>query len=163
MAVVDRKPEVIDLTEALRPLDLTELFTAREPAIDLTDVLSSPREYKQSPRPFKRDTPSQFWHKPVAKGESHIDLESIERTSRNAQDKLAAVLRGGARTKIIRAVAKQAIEQARAGKLPAQWTFAHDPELEAIVLQHAQAVFDAARQQTKAEIDRQLAARRSHA
>jgi hypothetical protein len=172
MSVNDRKPdEVLDITDWFDPpevLDLTDVLCP--PAIDLTDVLTPAtrdqlREAKPGPRAIQlvRDTPSQYWDKPVAKSESHIDLRSIERTSRHAQDKLAAVLKRGPRTRIIRAIAKQAIEQIRSGKLPSQLTFEHDPELESLIADHAREFYQQARQQTKSEIARQLAARRTRA
>jgi hypothetical protein len=177
MSVTDRKPdEVLDITDWFDPpevIDLTDLLKP-EPALDITDLLFPAKENSAQLRedtPAKperaiqlvRDTPSHFWDKPVAQSESHIDLRSIERTSRHAQDKLAAVLKGGPRTRIIRAIAKQAIEQIRSGKLPSQLTFEHDPELESLIADHAREVYQQARQQTKAEIARQLAGRRSHA
>jgi hypothetical protein len=140
--------EVIDVTDLLSP----------EP-IELSDIIGADREQMRdgarSPR-VKRDTPSQFWHAPVGAGERHIDFGSVDSLSRQAQAKLAAVLKGAARTRIIRHVAAEALAQVNAGKRSSQFVFGHDAELQDAVTQHAQSVYDQARQQTKAEIDRQV-------
>jgi hypothetical protein len=136
--------EVIDLTDLLAP----------EP-IELSDIIGADREQMRDGRP-KRDTPSPFWRAPVAASERHVDFDSVDSLSRQAQAKLAAVLKGAARTRVIKRVAAEAIAQAKAGKHASQFTFGHDAELESIVNQHAQAAYDQARQQTKAEINRQL-------
>jgi hypothetical protein len=107
----------------------------------------------------QRTADSAFWHEKVHPTQVHIDFASLHQAVATGEDRIARVLQGPARARVIASIAHQAVEQLKAGKRPSELTFAHDDALRAALLPEITRVYDAVRKATHGEIDRQWKSR----
>ena len=87
--------------------------------------------------------------------ERFTDFRSIDRMARHHQDRLVKLLSGAAKSRLIKAIAQQTVQQAHAGRRPSEMSYPHDHKLEGQIAEIIGVVYKQAREQVKQELQRQ--------
>jgi hypothetical protein len=122
---------------------------AKTGAAKLSERRTKPNRTVQSP----------YFDKPVLASERFTNFREIDRLQTHGETQLSLLLSGPLRTRIIKAMSRQAVEQLHAGRKPSELQFSHDHQAQAEVAELLKPVYDRARQETRLELDRQLQGR----
>jgi hypothetical protein len=84
----------------------------------------------------------------------HLDLDEARRSVDHGRDKLAALLTGSDKARLIRGIARQTVMQMRRGVPVAELRYTSPPDLAHKILPHVKQLFAQAKEQAKRETEK---------